>query len=126
MDVLRDGARFTGRVAHEFERITRSMLVHGHGGTILIVEDGQESTNLELHHSYTHPNGTCDILKNAADADERAQLEKGSREEMSEGRFQAWREEQRRRHNEAIDFVAQLTAIDGATVMTDSLGIVGF
>jgi hypothetical protein len=125
-DVPRDGARFAGRVAHEFELITGSILAHGHGGTILIVEEGQEPKNLELHRSYTHPKGTCDILKKAADGDEQAQTGGASRVGMPEGRFQVWREEQRRRHNEAIDFVALLTAVDGATVMTDSLGVLGF
>lgn len=125
-DELRDGARFSGRIAQEFERITGSMLALGHGGTILIVEDGQEPVSLELHRSYTYLNSTCDILKKAAHADEQAQSGEAAREGMSEGRFQVWREEQRRRHIEAIDFVAQLTAVDGATVMTDSLAVLGF
>jgi hypothetical protein len=103
-----------------------AVLAHGHGGTILIVEEGQEPKNLVLHRSYTHPKGTRDILKKVADGDEQAQTGGASRVGMPEGRFQVWREEQRRPHNEAIDFVALLTAVDGATVMTDSLGVLGF
>ncbi len=125
-DVLRDGARFTGRLAHEFERITTRMLEHGHGGTILIIDEGRKPSSVDLHPSYTHHGESCDILKNAAEADEKAKSGDASRGEMTEGRFAIWREEQRRRHDEAIDFVAQLTAVDGATIITDSLRLVGF
>lgn len=126
-DALRDGARFTGRVAEEFRRITDRMIAHGHGGTILIINDGRKPRMLDLHPSYTaHSARPCEILRKAAAAAEQAQAPDASRTGISEGQFQVWREEQKRRHNEAIDFVAQLTAVDGATVMTDSLAVLGF
>ena len=125
-DVLRDGARFTGRLAHEFHRLTARMLAHGHGGTILIVDDGRQPSAVDLHRHYTHQGQSSVILKNAAEADEKAHAPDAPRDGMSEPRFAVYREERRRRHDEATDFIAQLTAVDGATVMTDSLRVIGF
>src|SRR5260370_6455915 len=102
------------------------MLAHGHGGTILIIDEGRKPSSVDLHPSYTHHSESCDILKDAAEADEKANSGDASRGEMSDARFAIWREEQHRRHEEAIDFVARLTAVDGATIITDSLRLLGF
>jgi hypothetical protein len=125
-DVLRDGVKFTSRVAYELERLTSRMLSHGHGGTILILDSARAPGYTDLHSLYTHQSGTSTILKDALFQDERAQVGNPRQLEMTEGRFQLWREEQSRRHEEALDFIAQLTRVDGALVMNESLEVLGF
>ena len=88
-----------------------SMRAHGHGGVLLVVPDGSDA----WRQSIVHP------LNYAVSPpfSELAMLATGPGSGVS---HRAWREEL----NRAVDAVASLTAIDGATIMTGSHQILAF
>jgi hypothetical protein len=88
-----------------------SMRAHGHGGTLLIVPDGTEAWWESILPPATYPvepafSGLADLVCR----------------EPSEMDDPVWREAHRR----AVDSIAGLTAVDGATVITDCFKLLAF
>jgi len=116
-----------GRRAREFVRLASRMLSFGHGGTILIVDREHSASGLLPHRAFTHPGSPAHLLKDAFEADERfTRKEERGQEGESEAHFLRRRRDAGQAHADALDFVARLTAVDGALVMQDDLGVVGF
>ena len=92
-------------------QIAVSMRAHGRGGVLLVVREGTD----EWRHSIVHPL-TYEV---SPPFNELALLAPGPADGVSQ---RAWREEL----NRAVDAVASLTAIDGATVMTSGYQVLGF
>jgi hypothetical protein len=116
-----------GRRAREFVRLASRMLSLGHGGTILIVDREHPLSGLIPHRAFTHPNTPACVLKDAFDGHERfSQKREGSTDDEAEAHLERRRRDAARAHADALDFVARLTAVDGALVMQDDLSVVGF
>jgi len=116
-----------GRRAREFVRLASRMLSLGHGGTILIVDREHTISGLIPHHAFTHPRSPSRLLREAFEADERFTRKEERRQEgESEAHFLRRRRDAEQAHADALDFVARLTAVDGALVMQEDLGVVGF
>jgi hypothetical protein len=96
---------------HELVQLAISMRAHGRGGLLLVVPDGSE----EWRESIVRP-----VLYSVAPAFTRLARLVARRE--AAGEDPAWRDEVRR----AIDGVAGLTAVDGATVVTRGLELLAF
>ena len=92
-------------------QIAVSMRAHGRGGVLLVVREGTD----EWRHSIVHP-PTYEV---SPPFNELALLAPGAADGVSQ---RAWREEL----NRAVDAVASLTAIDGATVMTSGYQVLAF
>ena len=88
-----------------------SMRAHGRGGVLLVVPDGTDA----WRHSIVQPVS----YEISPPFTELAMLAPGAAEGVSQ---RAWREEL----NRAVDAVASLTAIDGATVMTTDYHVLAF
>ena len=88
-----------------------SMRAHGRGGVLLVVPDGTDA----WRHSLVHPL-TYEV---SPPFNELAMLAPGPGEGVSQ---RAWREEL----NRAVEAVASLTAIDGATIMTGGHHVLAF
>jgi hypothetical protein len=115
------------RRAREFVRLASRMLSFGHGGAILIVDREHGVPGLIPHRAFTHPRSPSHLLREAFEADERFTRKEERRQDgESEARFLRRRRDAAQAHLDALDFVARLTAVDGALVMQDDLGVVGF
>jgi hypothetical protein len=113
--------------ARDFVRIASRMLSFGHGGTILIVDREHSVSGLIPHRAFSHPNSPASLLKDAFEGHERfARKEERRQDDESAKHFQRRRRDAERAHANALDFVARLTAVDGALVMQDNLNVVGF
>src|SRR5262245_50788433 len=88
-----------------------SMRDHGRGGVLLVVPEGTDAWRQSLVHPLTY--------EVSPPFTELAMLAPGPADGVSQ---RAWREEL----NRAIDAVASLTAIDGATVMTTGYHVLAF
>jgi hypothetical protein len=117
----------TEKRAQEFVRLAGRMLSLGHGGTILIVDRQHATSGLIPHPAFSHAHAPATLLKDAFEAHERflSGLE-SKRGDEAEGHFHRRRRDAERAHADALDFVAKLTAVDGALVMYDDLDVVGF
>jgi hypothetical protein len=116
-----------GRRAREFVRLASRMLSFGHGGTILIVDREHSVSGLIPHRAFTHPGSPAGLLSGAFEADERfTRREERRGDGESEAHFLRRHRDAEQAHADALDFVARLTAVDGALVMQDDLGVVGF
>jgi hypothetical protein len=116
-----------GRHAREFVRLASRMLSFGHGGTILIVDREHSVSGLIAHRAFSHPNTPSSLLKDAFEGHGRfARKDEVQQLEESEVHFNRRRRDAERAHADALDFVARLTAVDGALVMQDDLSVVGF
>jgi hypothetical protein len=107
--VLRDRAHLDPDCAEEICQIVARMVLLAHGGTILITDPDGNPTPGSVEVSYAFK-GASPILKDAVQ-------ERRARDEHkdTEGRVR-----------NALDFVAQLTQVDGAVHMTSDLAIRGF
>jgi hypothetical protein len=88
-----------------------SMRAHGGGGSLLIVPDGSEAWRRSIVHPIAYPvvpafSGLAALL----------------RRPLAERQGSAWQEEVRR----AVEGVAGLTAVDGATVLSDRYELLAF
>lgn len=92
-------------------QIAVSMRAHGRGGVLLVVPEGTDAWRDSIVHPPTY--------EVSPPFSELALLAPGAADGISQ---RAWREEL----NRAVDAVASLTAIDGATVMTSGYHVLAF
>ena len=92
-------------------QVAVSMRAHGRGGVLLVVPEGTDAWRDSIVHPPTY--GVSPPFS------ELALLAPGAADGISQ---RAWREEL----NRAVDAVASLTAIDGATVMTSGYHVLAF
>lgn len=124
--LLREGARLDGRVARTLIRLAQRMYAHGHGGTILFVDKDVPIEKLKMNRSHTFKGGAHGLLKDAQRAHEN--FTNGTTDTSKLKPIEKFQRRQRlqNRHAEALDFVARLTAVDGAVVLQSDLGLLGF
>ena len=96
---------------HVFVQLAASMREHGRGGSLLVVPDGTHAWRASIVHPIQYSirpafSGLADLM----------------RQDVSARRQSLWREALRR----AIDGVAGLTAVDGATVLSDQYALLAF
>lgn len=125
LGTLRDGAGIEPDVAAALCRLARRMLAHGHGGTILIVDKEAKHQGLVLHPALTPLERPDRLLADAMRLDERAMSGELKVEGEPPGQYFRRRTHIEQAHDEALDFVAHLTAVDGAVVLDNELGLVG-
>jgi len=122
--------RFLARTLQYAER-------QGHGGTIIILRDG-DNIHINDHLSITYPVSSCDqwddlirYLKLIFEEIESRKLIDG-KPQVEQVLLDHWNIASREReklNQQLIDrsrFLARLTQVDGALVMTDRLGVLGF
>ena len=91
-------------------QLALSMRRHGRGGILLVVPSGTDAWRESIVHPITY--AVDPAFSELADL-------------LAQRRRQAGRTNGRRRRGRAIDALAGLTAVDGATVMTDALRAAG-
>ena len=101
------------------------MLGHGHGGTILIVDKDATHRGLVLHPALTPAAGPDRLLGDAMGLDERAMSGELRQGDEPVAQYVRRRMNIEKAHDEALDFVAHLTAVDGAVVLDNELGLLG-
>ncbi len=119
------GPTMSGAVGREFARVARRVLAHGHGGSILIV-DVQPVEGVHMHPHYTFDPPSV-ALKEAFEADQAFRTNATGRvgdERWMQFARRLTRAEQC--HREALQYAAQLSAVDGGTLMLADLTILGF
>lgn len=126
VDILRDRAHLQVPVAIALQRLAHRMVLLGHGGTILMIAADQKASALKFHSSLTMKRGKLTLLKEAVEDDWKYSTgERNDRELSAQKQVHAQRKREER-HDQALDFVAHLTAVDGAVVLRDDLSIHGF
>lgn len=125
LGTMRDRAAIEPDVAAALCRLSRRMLAHGHGGTILVVDKDATHRGLMLHPAMTPSTSPDLILQAAMRRDERVSSGEGRQKDEPVGQYVRRRREIERAHDEALDFVAHLTAVDGAVVLDNELGLLG-
>jgi len=127
VDVLRDWVGLEVPVAVALQRVCRRMVALGHGGTILLTEKGVTPNALTMHDTLTMREGSLTLLKDVVAEDhKRGNGEGAAKESKREGTrvHEAYRLDEK--HREALDFVAHLSAVDGAVVLDDELNVHGY
>jgi hypothetical protein len=112
--------------SRELGRLAERMLLHGHGGTILLLEPGVKPEALTHHPHYTFrpPNA---VLRDAFKRDEDIRQNRvGPEAGESTEQFVRRRVLGQRERAGALNHVARLTAVDGAVVMTTALDVIGY
>lgn len=122
---LRDRVATKPRVAAALCRLGRRMLALGHGGTLLVVDKEATHAGLVWHPALTPSTRPDALLAEAVLLDERATLGELRLEGEPVAQYVARRMRVEKVHNEALDFVAHLTAVDGAVVLDNQLGLLG-
>lgn len=127
-----DGAAPATRIdarAATVTRVAARALQHGHGGMILLVPANAEPHGVRVHYPI---NGGADVLAKryaeligGSDETERLARIAASRLRDIDGRVGV-RDEAQIRYDEAIDFVARLTATDNALLLDTDLRVRGF
>jgi hypothetical protein len=126
LSVLRDRCGLKPAVAEALCRLTVRTLEHGHGGTILVGNTGRAFRGLSMHRNFGYKGDAHCLLNETLEEAERAwRGELGIDEQKPVERYRR-AVEIRKKHSEALDFVARLTAVDGAVVLTDELCLLGF
>lgn len=92
-------------------QLAASMRAHGHGGSLLVVPAGTEGWRDSIIHPITYP------ITPAFD-----ELNRLMSQDVNEQNADLWQDE----INRAVDGVAGLTAVDGATIITDRLELLAF
>lgn len=123
--IMRDRADIAPEVAAALCRLAHRMLAKGHGGTILVVDTDAEAVGLVDHPALTPASRPDRVLTDAMRADDRAARGelRSEGEPIDEYVQRCLRIETA--HEEALDFVASLTAVDGALVLDSDLSILG-
>ena len=121
--VLESRAGVTAAVAGTLCRLARRMLSHGHGGTLLVVDRVAPPNGLVWHGALTPPSGSHAMLTSAVRLEERASTKDLEIEIAPPSAVQRLAIEVAL--GEALDFVARLTAVDGAVLIDHALGILG-
>jgi hypothetical protein len=124
LGTLRDRGSVSAAAANDLVRLSQRMLAHEHGGTILVARSASATEGLTLHHAFSVGDGEHTLLKEALAQHEDALSTEGS-SDPSETR-PATIKNPEEEHDEALDFVARLTAVDGAVVVRDDLALLGF
>jgi hypothetical protein len=91
--------------------LTVSMRAHGHGGALLIVPSGSESWRTSIAHPIAY-----------AVAPPYSRLAALAKERPDEARHREWQDEMHR----AVEGIAGLTAVDGATILNDRYELLAF
>jgi hypothetical protein len=123
MGTLCDRAGVALSVAQDLVRLAQRMLAHTHGGTILVVRSMATAQGLSLHHAFSVEDGEHTLLREAL-AQHEGTLPVPPRGSDPDHIVHLKQPEEQ--HNEALDFVARLTAVDGAVVVRDDLTLLGF
>jgi hypothetical protein len=127
VDILRDRVGLAVPVAVALQRVCLRMVALGHGGTILLTQKGVTPNALKMHDTITMRDGGLTLLKDVVEQDrKRGTGEDAPKEPVREGTVVHQGYAQDEKHREALDFVAQLTAVDGAVVLDDELNVHGF
>jgi hypothetical protein len=92
-------------------QLAASMRLHGHGGSLLVVPSGSEEWRSSIIQPVTYP------ITPAYDEIKKLMLQVVAEDDMP-----VWQEEV----NRAVEVVAGLTAVDGATIITDELELLAF
>jgi len=121
LGTLRDGAGLAPAVAEALCRLAKRMLAHGHGGTLLVTDEQHTPEGLTLHSAFTSKNALS-LLKDALELHEGSGAEPG----MADAHAIHARSRLEEQHDDALDFVAQLSAVDGAVVLRTDLNLLGF
>jgi hypothetical protein len=124
--LLRERAHLPGAVAHTLRRLARRVFAHGHGGAILFVDKDVPVRRLKTYPESTFKGEAHGILKDTLN-----DLESFTRDTTTAGDLDLAEKVRRRlqlerKHAEALDFVGRLTAVDGAVVLQNDLGLLGF
>ena len=125
LGTLRERGSVTAAAANDLVRLSRRMLAHEHGGTILVARSASITDGLTLHHAFSVGDGEHTLLKEAlAQHEDALSTPEGSLDPNEARPFTIKNPEEE--HDEALDFVARLTAVDGAVVVQDDLALLGF
>jgi hypothetical protein len=122
---LRDRSGVSAAAANDLVRLAQRMLAHGHGGTILVARPGSTGEGLTLHHAFSVDAGEHTLLKEAL-AQHEDSLSTGPSGPEPNATRPLPNKDPESEHDEALDFVARLTAVDGAVVVRDDLALLGF
>jgi hypothetical protein len=120
LGTMRSRAAVEPWVATALCRLAQRMLAHGHGGTLLVVEKNARGVGLIDHHALTPKTRPNMHLADAVRLDEETTSSRSGAAVP-----QSMRRKIEKAHDEALDFVAQLTAVDGAVVLDTALGLLG-
>ena len=125
VEILRDRLCIDADVAVALRRVCERMVALRHGGTLLLTQKGGEKIGVKMHDTLTPRGQGFALLKDVVDAGRRPVVE--AREKaVREGTIVHQRYAHEEKHREALDFVAQLTAVDGAVLLDDDLSVYGF
>lgn len=125
LGTIRDRAAITPNVAKALCRLAGRMLAHGHGGTILIVDKEADHRGVLFHDSLSPASRRDLFLRDAMRANEANVAPEGGSDRRAIADYLRESREREKAHDEALDFVAQLTAVDGAVVLDNELGLLG-
>ena len=92
-------------------QLAASMRLHGHGGSLLVVPSGTDAWRDSIIHPITYP------VTPAYDEIKKLMMQAVTEEDMP-----LWQEEV----NRAVEGVAGLTAVDGATIINDEMELMAF
>ena len=124
LGTLRDRGSISAAAANDLVRLSQRMLAHEHGGTILVARSASITDGLTLHHAFSVEEGEHTLLKEAlAQHEDALSIAEGSSDPSESPSTIKTSEKE---HDEALDFVARLTAVDGAVVVRDDLTLLGF
>ena len=92
-------------------QLAASMRAHGHGGSLLVVPAGSEKWRDSIIHPITYPvlPAFCELKELMA-------------QKVSPANLVVWQEDV----NRTVDSIAGLTAVDGATIITDQFELLAF
>jgi sensor domain DACNV-containing protein len=125
LGTLRDRAGINSAVAEDLVRLAQRMLAHGHGGTILVARSTSTAEGLSLHQAFSVDDGEHTLLKEALAQHEDAISTSTAASDENESHAGPVGDPEKQ-HNEALDFVARLSAVDGAVVVREDLTLLGF
>lgn len=110
-------------------RIAARALAHGHGGMILLVPTGVDPRGVRMHYAAGQGADLLGMryaaLVDGLDESEHLERVATSRPHGADGRANA-RDRAQIQYDEAIDFVASLTATDNALLLDTDLRVLGF
>lgn len=125
LGVIRDRGAIDPDGAAALCRLAQRMLRHGHGGTILVAPKDAPRAGLVPHPALSSADAPDRILADAMRLDARASRGEVREEREPLAQYVERRMRIEKAHAEALDFVAYLTAVDGAVVLDSELGLHG-
>jgi len=106
-----------------YESVAKFMLEHGHGGTLVIVPEDHESWRDSLTSIKYESNAFDEVRKRVDEWDEAIKKAAAARRWLF---LDSGDERKREQSKKSLEFVAQLTAVDGAVVLGRDLSLYGF